>query len=167
MTIRKIRVHPDPCLRQPTQLVEQFDAELERLVNDMAETMYAAPGIGLAAPQIGVALRVFLIDVATGDNERSDLRVFVNPELLERVGDARNAEGCLSLPGVSETVPRAERVRVRAQDVHGEFFEYEADGILAHALQHEDDHIRGQLFVDHLSPLRKRVALRTLKRPEQ
>jgi peptide deformylase len=164
MAIRKILFHPDARLRQPTQAVERFDDALAQLLNDMAETMYAAPGIGLAAPQIGVSLRVFVIDVASGGEEPSDFRVFVNPELLERAGDLQHAEGCLSLPGVRETVPRTSHVKVRAQNERGEPFELAAEGVLAHALQHEYDHIEGVLFIDRLSPLRRRVALRTLKR---
>lgn len=164
MAIRKILSHPDARLRQPTQAVERFDAELAQLLNDMAETMYAAPGIGLAAPQIGVSLRVFVIDVASGGDQPSEFRAFVNPELLERSGDLQHAEGCLSLPGVRESVPRCSHVKVRALNERGEPFELEADDVLAHALQHEYDHIEGVLFVDHLSPLRRRVALRALKR---
>ena len=164
MAIRKILSHPDARLRKPTEAVERFDDELAQLLNDMAETMYAAQGIGLAAPQIGVSLRLFVIDVATGGDQPSEFRVFVNPELLERSGDLHHAEGCLSLPGVRETVPRCSHVKVRAQNERGESFELEADGVLAHALQHEYDHIEGVLFIDHLSALRKRVALRGLNR---
>jgi len=164
MAIRKILSHPDARLRKPTRAVEHFDDALAELVNDMAETMYAASGIGLAAPQIGVSLRLFVIDVASGGDQPSEFRVFANPELLERSGELTHAEGCLSLPGVSETVPRCSHVKVRAQNEHGEPFELEADGVLAHALQHENDHIEGVLFVDHLSALRKRMAIRSLKR---
>jgi peptide deformylase len=164
MAIRKVLAHPDPLLRAATRRVDRFDAELAQLVNDMAETMYAAPGIGLAAPQIGVSLRVFVIDVASGSEGPSEFRAFVNPELIERSGDLHRAEGCLSLPGVRETVPRAGKVKVKAQDERGEHFELEATDVLAHALQHELDHIEGVLFIDHLSALRKRVALKALKR---
>jgi peptide deformylase len=164
MAIRKILSPPDARLRAPTRPVEHFDAELARLVNDMAETMYAAPGIGLAAPQIGVSLRLFVIDVASGGEGPSEFRVFVNPELGERSGDLHHPEGCLSLPGIRETVPRSYRVKVRAQNEHGEHFDLEATDVFAHALQHEHDHIEGVLFIDHLSALRKRVALKSLKR---
>jgi peptide deformylase len=164
MAIRKILSHPDARLRKPTERVERFDDELAALLEDMAETMYAASGIGLAGPQIGVSLRVYVIDVASGGDQPSEFRVFINPELLERSGDLHHPEGCLSLPGVRETVPRCSHVKVRAQNERGELFELEADGVLAHALQHEHDHIEGMLFVDHLSPLRRRVALRSLKR---
>jgi peptide deformylase len=164
MALRKILFHPDPVLRAPTLPVERFDASLTQLLSDMAETMYAAPGIGLAAPQIGVSLRVYVIDVATGTDEPSAFRVFVNPEILERSGELHTPEGCLSLPGVRETVPRFSRVKVRAQNERGETFELEGGGALAHALQHEHDHIDGTLFVDHLSPLKRRVAMKSLKR---
>jgi peptide deformylase len=164
MAIRKILSHPDPLLRAATRPVERFDAELAQLISDMAETMYAAPGRGLAAPQIGVGLRLFVIVVESGGEGPSEFRVFVNPELIERAGELHHAEGCLSLPGVRETVPRAGKVKVRAQNERGEHFELEATDVLAHALQHENDHIEGVLFIDHLSTLRKRVALRALKR---
>jgi peptide deformylase len=163
MAVRTILHYPDKRLRQPAQTVTQFDADLARLLEDMAETMYAAPGVGLAAPQIGVALRIFVIDVATGDNEPSDLRVFINPELLEKSsGEVSNEEGCLSFPGVHENVSRAERVRVRAQNARGEPFELEADGFLAIAIQHENDHLNGKLMVDHLSMLRRRLVHRAM-----
>jgi peptide deformylase len=164
MAIRKILSSPAPLLRAPTRPVEHFDAELSALIGDMAETMYAASGIGLAAPQIGISLRLFVIDVASGGEEPSDFRVFANPEPLELSGEYSHPEGCLSLPGVHETVPRANQVKVRAQNEHGEPIELEATGVLAHALQHEYDHIQGILFVDHLSALRRRLALRNLKR---
>jgi peptide deformylase len=162
MSVRAILSYPDKRLREPTQQVTQFDAELARLLNDMAETMYAAPGIGLAAPQIGVALRVFVIDVVTEDGAAHDLRVFVNPQILERSGQVASAEGCLSLPGLREELTRYERVRIRAQDARGESFELATDGLLAIAIQHEDDHIEGRMIVDHLSGLRRRVAQRAL-----
>ncbi|MDH5673953.1 MAG: peptide deformylase [Myxococcales bacterium] len=162
MAVRTILHYPDERLRKVAEPVTDFDAELARLVDDMAETMYAAPGVGLAAPQIGVSRRVFVIDVATGDDEPSDLRVFVNPEILERVGEVQNEEGCLSFPGVHEDVKRAERVRVRACDQHGQSFELEAEALLAIAIQHENDHLDGKLMVDHLSLLRRRLVHRAM-----
>jgi peptide deformylase len=162
MAVRTILHYPDKRLRQEAQQVTQFDAELERLLSDMAETMYAAPGVGLAAPQIGVALKVFVIDIATGENQPSDLRVFINPEILESSGEVCNEEGCLSFPGIHEDVTRAERVRVRAQNAKGEFFELETDGFLAIAIQHENDHLNGKLMVDHLSMLRRRLVHRSM-----
>ena len=162
MAVRPILHYPDKRLRNPALPVTQFDDQLRNLIDDMAETMYAAPGVGLAAPQIGVALRVFVIDVAVSEDAPSELRVFINPEFLEKTGTVCFEEGCLSFPGVHETVERAERVRVRAQDASGQSFELEADGLLAIALQHENDHLEGKLLVDHLSLLRRRLVHRAM-----
>src|SRR5687768_9564979 len=162
MAIRKILAYPDKRLRNPGQPVTDFGPELQSLVDDMAETMYAAPGVGLAAPQIGEPRRVFLIDIATAEDAPSDLRVFVNPEIVEKTGEVVWEEGCLSFPGVHEEIERAERVKVRAQDRHGQTFELEADGLLAIAIQHENDHLDGKLMVDHLSILRRRLVHRAM-----
>ena len=162
MAVRPILHYPDKRLRNPGVDVTEFGDELAQLIDDMAETMYAAPGVGLAAPQIGVSRRIFVIDVATGDEEPSDLRVFINPEIIEEVGIVCWEEGCLSFPGVHEDVKRAERIKVRARDVHGEVFELEADGLLAIAVQHENDHLDGKLMVDHLSLLRRRLVHRAM-----
>lgn len=162
MAIRTILHYPDKRLRVPGERVTDFGPELQALVDDMAETMYAAPGVGLAATQIGVAKRVFIIDIATGDDEPSDLRVFINPEILERHGEIAWEEGCLSFPGVHEEIERAERVKVRAQDRDGRTFELEADGLLAVAIQHENDHLEGKLMVDHLGMLKKRMVHRQM-----
>jgi peptide deformylase len=124
--------------------------------------MYAAPGVGLAATQIGVALRLFIVDVAHGEEAPSELRVFINPEIIDPVGSVCFEEGCLSFPGVSEEVKRAERITVRAQHVDGTPFELEADGLLAVAIQHETDHLDGKLLVDHLSLLRRRFVHRAM-----
>ena len=167
MAIRTILHYPDKRLRIAAKPVERFDAELKQLVDDMAETMYAAPGVGLAAPQIGVSLRVFVIDVAVSEDAPSDLRVFINPEFIEKVGEICYEEGCLSFPGVREEVKRAERVRVRAQDVDGKAFELEADGLLAIAIQHENDHLDGKLMVDHLSVLKRRLVHRAMTKRAQ
>ncbi len=162
MAIRPILHYPDKRLRIPGKPVTDFGPEFQQLVEDMAETMYAAPGVGLAAPQIGVSLRLFVIDVATGDDEPSDLRVFTNPELLELEGSVLFDEGCLSFPGAREEIERAERVRVRALDRHGEAFELEADGLLAIAIQHENDHLDGKLMIDKLGVLRRRLLHRSM-----
>ena len=162
MAIRTILHYPDKRLREPGQRVTAFGPELAKLVEDMAETMYAAPGVGLAAPQIGESVRVFVIDVATGDDEPSQLRVFVNPEIIERNGQQVWEEGCLSFPGVHEEIERAETVKVRAQDVDGNVFELEADGLLAVAIQHENDHLEGKLMVDHLGLIRRRLVHRSM-----
>lgn len=164
MAVRTILHYPDKRLREVAKPVTRFDAELSTLLADMAETMYAAPGVGLAAPQIGVSLRVFIIDVAVGDDQPSELRTFVNPELVETVGEIEYEEGCLSFPGVHEQIERAERVTVRAQDGSGKPFELEADGLLAIAIQHENDHLDGKLMVDHLSLLRRRLVNRAMQK---
>ena len=168
MAIRTILHYPDKRLREPGKPVTEFGPDLAKLVEDMAETMYAAPGVGLAATQIGEPIRLFIVDVATGDDEPSDLKVFVNPEILVRDGLQCWEEGCLSFPGVHEEVERAERVTVRAQDEHGETFELEADGLLAVAIQHENDHLDGKLMIDRLGLIKKRLVHRSMlkRQPE-
>jgi len=160
--IRPILFYPDKRLRDPGKKVEVFNAELHQLIDDMAETMYAAPGVGLAAPQIGVSKRLFIVDVATDEDEPSDLRVFINPEIIATEGVTTFNEGCLSFPGVREDVERAERVTVRACDRDGKPFELEAEGLLAIAIQHETDHLNGELMIDHLSVLRRRMVHRAM-----
>jgi peptide deformylase len=158
--IHPIVTHPDPRLREASRDVERFDDELARLVDDMFETMHHADGIGLAAVQIGVMLRVAVMQVE--DNPR---RVMVNPS-YEAVGESMTLEeGCLSVPGVrDQTKTRSDRVRVRALDQNGEPYEFEAEGLEAACVQHECDHMDGHLYVDRLSTLRRR---RVLKRYEQ
>ncbi|MBV9948261.1 MAG: peptide deformylase [Myxococcales bacterium] len=166
MAVRTILHYPDPRLREPGKKVERFDEDLRRLIDDMAETMYAAPGVGLAATQIGEKLQVFVVDCAE-EGAPSDLRVFVNPELVSAEGKRTFEEGCLSFPGAREDVERAERVRVRAQDATGAWFELEAEGLLGIAIQHEYDHLQGVLMIDRLGPLKKRLLHRKmLRRPE-
>lgn len=160
--IRPILAYPDKRLRNPGQEVTEFGDALQTLIDDMAETMYAAPGVGLAAPQLGVSKRLFIIDVATEEDEPSDLRIFINPEILETEGETSFNEGCLSFPGVREEVDRAECVKVRAFDRDGQPFELEADGLLAIAIQHENDHLDGKLMIDHLSVLRRRLVHRAM-----
>ncbi|MGB8224889.1 MAG: peptide deformylase [Polyangiales bacterium] len=160
--IRPILFYPDKRLRDPGKKVEVFNAELHQLIDDMAETMYAAPGVGLAAPQIGVSKRLFIVDVATEEDQPSDLRVFINPEIIATEGVTTFNEGCLSFPGVREDVERAERVTVRACDKDGKPFELEAEGLLAIAIQHETDHLNGELMIDHLSVLRRRIVHRAM-----
>ncbi|HLV67457.1 MAG TPA: peptide deformylase [Polyangiaceae bacterium] len=155
MATRTVLKYPDPRLREKAKPVEAVTDEIRTLVDDMAETMYASKGCGLAAPQIGVSLRVFVVDCA-GEDEASDLRIFINPEIVESRGTQTWSEGCLSLPGVSEEIKRAERVTVRALDRDGRPFELEADGLLAVAIQHELDHLNGVLMIDKLSALKRR-----------
>jgi peptide deformylase len=159
--IREILEYPDPRLREVAKPVAAVTPEIQALVDDMAETMYAAPGCGLAANQIGENHRIFVVDCAEED-EPSDLRVFINPEILEKDGQVVWNEGCLSFPGVREEIKRAERVKVRALDRAGKPFELEADGLLAVAIQHETDHLNGVLMVDKLNALKRRMMGRKL-----
>jgi peptide deformylase len=155
MAIRPILEYPDTRLRTVATPVERVDDEIRSLVEDMAETMYAAPGVGLAAPQLGVTLRIFVIDVAD-ENEPSQFAAYINPEIIETSGTQSWKEGCLSFPGVHENVKRAEHVRVRALNVDGKSFELEATGLLAVAIQHENDHLNGVLMIDKVGPLQRR-----------
>ena len=152
---------PDPRLRTRAAPVEVFDATLERLIDDMLETMYAAPGIGLAATQVNVHQRLLVIDVS---EQRDAPQVLINPQILAREGVAQTEEGCLSVPQIYERVERAARVRVRAQDRHGEFFERDYDELLAVCVQHEMDHLEGKLFVDYLSSLKRERIRRRLEK---
>jgi peptide deformylase len=165
MAIRPILKYPDPRLREVAKPVEEVTDEIRTLVDDMAETMYAEPGVGLAATQVGVGLRVFVIDLA-GDDEPSDLRVFINPEFIEKDGIQTWEEGCLSFPGISEQIQRAEHVKVRALDREGKPFELEADGLMAVALQHENDHLDGVLMIDKLNALKKRLVGRRMAKAQ-
>ena len=162
MAIRPILRYPDERLRIKAEPVTVFDDALRQLVDDMAETMYAAPGVGLAAPQVGESLRIFIVDTEAGSDGPSDLRIFINPEIAEEHGEILSEEGCLSFPGAREEVRRAERIRVRAHDVNGETFELETEGFLAVAVQHEHDHLDSMLLVDRLSLLRRRLVHRAM-----
>jgi len=163
MAVLPILEYPDKRLREKARPVEAVTPEIQKLVDDMAETMYAAPGVGLAANQVGVTLRIFVIDTA-GDDEPSQLRVFINPEILEKTGELVWQEGCLSFPGISESVERAAWVRVRALDREGKQFELEAEELLAIAIQHENDHLDGALMIDKLGPVKKRLVQRKLQK---
>jgi peptide deformylase len=161
--IRTILHYPDPRLRQKGLPIERVTPELERLIDDMAETMYAAPGVGLAATQIGEQHRLFLIDIAA-DDEPSNLIVFINPEITVKEGEQCGPEGCLSFPGVSEDVKRAAKIKVRALDRKGQSFELEAEGLLAVAVQHENDHLDGVLMIDRMGMLKKRIVTRKMQK---
>jgi len=163
MAIRTILHYPDKRLRDPGKKIEKVTPEIQALVDDMAETMYAAPGVGLAATQIGEPYQLFVIDVAEQD-QPSELRVFINPEILERHDEITWNEGCLSFPGVTEEIDRAAHVKVRAQDREGKWFELEADGLLAVAIQHEHDHLQGVLMIDKVGPLKRRIIDRKMKK---
>jgi peptide deformylase len=163
MAILAIRIYPDPVLRVKTRRIEVFDAALRKLAADMVETMHAAPGVGLAAPQVGSELRLAVIDPSVG-GDPAQIRVLVNPEITRREGQETDVEGCLSLPGINDKVDRPLAVTVRAQDLQGEPFEIEAEEYLARIICHEVDHLDGILFTDHLRGLRKERARRQLKK---
>lgn len=152
MAILNILEYPDPRLRTRAQPVDVVDDELRRLAADMLETMYAAPGIGLAATQVDVHRRMLVADTS---EEQDTPHIFINPEILERRGTEVMEEGCLSVPGFYESVTRSEWIRVRALNLEGASFEMELDGLLAVVVQHEMDHLEGKLFVDYLSDLKR------------
>ena len=166
MAIQEIRKYPDPVLRKKTSRVARIDDSIHRLIEDMVETMHAAPGVGLAANQVGVPLQVAVIDLSSREEktEHHPLLVIINPEILFMEGAVVEEEGCLSIPEYAENVRRAARVKVRAQDRAGKSFELEAEGLLAKALQHEIDHLNGLLYIDRLSPLKKNIFRRWHKR---
>ena len=161
MTIREILHHPDERLRTKAESVSEYDGKLETLVADMFETMYAAPGIGLAATQIDVHLKVIVVDC--GKQDPCPLH-FINPELIRLEGIEQMEEGCLSVPGIFETVSRAESIKVRAFDKCGIQFEMEADGLLAVCIQHEIEHLEGKLFVDMLSNFKQKRIIKKLSK---
>ena len=164
MTILNILHFPDPRLRNVAQPVEQVDDSVRQLVEDMFETMYAAPGIGLAATQVNVARRIVVIDIS---EEKDQPLCLINPEILELDGLEEMEEGCLSVPGVYERVQRAEQVKVAALDRTGKPFEMQADGLLAVCIQHEIDHLDGKLFIDYLSPLKRQMIQKKLHKQER
>lgn len=159
MAIRKILYMPDDRLRQISKPVDCFDDSLQALINDMFDTMYHARGVGLAAPQIGIGLRLSVIDVV---GDKANQLVLINPEIIESEGSVEYEEGCLSVPGAYDTVIRAHKVTVRAHDRNNQPFEMTAEGLLAECFQHEIDHLNGKLFVDLLSPLKRAMARRKL-----
>lgn len=163
MAIRTILHYPDARLRQKALPIDQVTPALERLIDDMAETMYAAPGVGLAATQIGEAHRLFLVDIAAED-EPSNLIVFINPEIIRKEGEQCGPEGCLSFPGVAEDIKRAASITVRALDRKGAPFELSAEGLLSVAIQHEHDHLEGVLMIDRMGPLKKRIIQRKMQK---
>ncbi|TAM43595.1 MAG: peptide deformylase [Gammaproteobacteria bacterium] len=164
MSLRTILHYPDPRLRRKALPVGKVDDTVRRLVDDMAETMYAAPGIGLAAVQVNEPQRVVVIDIS---ESRDQLQVFINPEIVARDGVQTFEEGCLSVPGIYEEVTRAHRVRVRALDRDGRPFELEAEGMLATCLQHEIDHLEGKVFVDYLSRLKQSRIRKKLEKQQK
>ena len=161
MALLEILHYPDPALRNTAKPVQQVDDGIRKLIDDMLETMYEAPGIGLAAIQVGVAKRVITVDIS---HERNDPHCLVNPEVIETEGEVETEEGCLSVPEYYDTVARAESIKVRALNREGETIEFEADGMLAVCIQHEIDHLDGKLFVDYLSQLKQRRLRKKMKK---
>jgi len=162
--IRKIVKYGDPVLETPCEPVEAFDTdELRQLIDDMFETMYEASGVGLAAPQVGLLKRLTVIDCSGGENPEEKL-VFINPEILSAEGQQIGEEGCLSIPGFREDVKRAQKVTVRAWDAKGQAFEIEGEDLLARAILHENDHLNGVLFLRHISPLKRELIKRKIRR---
>jgi peptide deformylase len=153
----------DPILEKPTAAVKKFDAEFEQLTEDMFASMYAAQGVGLAAPQIGLSLRVAVVDVTTGKNPEAKI-VIANPEIIHAEGEVREEEGCLSIPGFRGYVMRPQFVTVRAQNAKGESFEIRGENLLARAFCHEIDHLNGVLFLQHLSILKRDLIRRKIKK---
>jgi peptide deformylase len=162
--IRKIVKYGDPVLEKAAAPITEFDTpELDQLVADMFETMYSAKGLGLAAPQVGVSQRLTIIDVSQGEDESKRL-VLINPEITEREGSQIGEEGCLSIPGFREQVKRANKVKIRALNAKGEAVEYDGEELLARAMQHELDHLNGVLFLSHLSPLKRDLIRRKIRK---
>ena len=153
----------DPVLDTPAEAVTSFDDELKKLVEDMFESMYAARGVGLAAPQIGISKRIAVVDVTFKENPGAKL-VLINPVIVSKEGRQRGSEGCLSIPEFREEVTRANTVTVRAQDVSGKFFEHTGEELLARALLHESDHLNGKLYISHISALKRDLIKRKIKK---
>ncbi len=165
MALLPILRYPDPRLHTKASVIREVDADVRRLAADMAETLYAAPGIGLAATQVDQHLRLIVIDVS---EDKSQLLTLINPELLEKSGECEGEEGCLSVPGIYETVTRASHVRVRALGLDGKPFEMAADDLLAVCIQHEMDHLEGKVFVEYLSRLkRERIKTKLVKQARE
>lgn len=162
--VHEIRLYGDPVLRTEAAHVEAVDDEVRQLIDDLVETMYGADGVGLAAPQIGVSLRVFVYDIRDPETEPG---VLVNPEIVDTGGSFRDEEGCLSLPGLTEIVERPERIVVRGLDGDGTPVEFEADGLLSRCIQHETDHLDGILFIDRVSALKRKMLLRKWQKREE
>jgi peptide deformylase len=161
--IRPILKYGDSILHDRARPVDAMTAEVEKLIDDMIDTMYAAPGVGLAAPQVGVALRIFVVDISVG-RDPAGLMVFVNPEFVERDGMQLEEEGCLSVPGFNATVVRPTRAVIKGLDRHGEPVQIEGVGLLARAFQHEMDHLDGTLFVDRIRGIKRDLIVRRIRK---
>ena len=164
--ILKIVKYPDPVLSRPGEPVNEFDAELRKLADDMFETTYASQGIGLAAPQVGVSKRLTVIDLSVG-KEPKDKLVLANPEIIFTEGKQYEEEGCLSFPEIREKVSRAAKVRIRAQDQQGKWFEMDGADLMARCMQHEIDHVDGMLFIFRMSALKRDLALRKIRKMQR
>lgn len=167
MAVREIRKYPDEVLKKKAEPVGDIDDELQRLIHDMVETMYAAPGIGLAAPQVGVSKRLIVVDISRGEDEESSLIVLINPEIVESRGEVKSEEGCLSLPGFLSTVDRAEVVVIRGLDREGKETTVSAEGLLSMAFQHEIDHLEGTLLLDRTSFLKREFYKKQIKKSRE
>ena len=167
MAIREIVLMGDPILRERARKVESFDDDLRDLVEDMFETMYHAEGVGLAAPQIGIGRRIFVVDTRDGEDERGGRIALVNPEIVAVSDETdKEVEGCLSIPGLEESVERPVAIEIRGFDPRGEAIAFEADALFARALQHELDHLDGVLFLDRISPLKRRMLLKKWRKQQ-
>lgn len=164
--ILKIVKYPDPVLLKPGEPVTEFNAELKKLVDDMFETMYDGQGVGLAAPQVGVSKRLIVIDLSSKRDPEQKL-VLINPEVIEAEGRQYGEEGCLSFPEIHEKVVRAQKVRVRAQDVDGNWFEREGEELMARCFLHEIDHIDGVVFLNRMTPLKRSICQRTIRKRQK
>ncbi len=161
--IYPIVVYGDPVLETPAADVTVFDAELRKLVDDMFESMYAAHGVGLAAPQIGISRRIAVVDITFKEDPKAKL-VLINPEIIKKEGKQKGSEGCLSIPEFRETVSRANHVTVRAQDEYGKWQEHSGEGLLARAFLHETDHLNGKLYISHVSALKRDLMKRKIRK---
>lgn len=155
MAILEIKKYPDKVLKEKAAAVENIDGKLQRLIDDMLETMYAAPGVGLAAPQVGISKRLIVIDISHRDEEKTPLIVLINPEIIDASGETEAEEGCLSLPGYVTNVKRSESIAVRGLDRKGRQTDIECGGLLCRALQHEIDHLNGTLLIDRISSIKR------------
>jgi peptide deformylase len=164
--ILKIVKYPEPVLSQPGEPITEFNAELKKLAADMFETAYAEQGIGLAAPQVGASKRMTVIDLSMGKDAKDKL-VLINPEIISQEGKLYEEEGCLSFPEIREKVVRAAKVRIRAQDLNGRWFEMDGDDLLARCMQHEIDHLDGMLFIFRMSGLKRDMALRKIRKMQR
>jgi peptide deformylase len=164
MSIQKIYQYPEPVLRQETEKIDSFDSTLAKLVEDMAETMYDAPGIGLAAPQIGKSIKLIVVDTSEDRDGEKKYQALVNPEIVAHEGSQVDEEGCLSVPELTANVTRYQKITVSYQDLQGQPHELSTEDRFAVVLQHEIDHLNGILFIDHLSPLKRSLYKKKVKK---